>query len=48
METADYVLKDFSSTDKKSLPVTLELAADAVGSIVANGLAAAQQEFHSA
>lgn len=48
METADYVLKDFSSTDKKSLPVTLELAADAVESIVANGLAAAQQEFHSA
>lgn len=48
METADYVLKDFSSTEKKSLPVTLEIAADAVEAIVSKGLATAQQEFHSA
>jgi PTH1 family peptidyl-tRNA hydrolase len=48
METADYVLKDFSSTEKKSLAVTLEIAADAVEAIVTDGLAAAQQEFHSA
>ena len=48
METADFVLKDFSTTDKKSLPVTLEIAADAVEAIVAKGLTAAQQEFHSA
>jgi PTH1 family peptidyl-tRNA hydrolase len=48
METADFVLRDFSSTEKKSLPVTLELAADAADAIVAKGLTAAQQEFHSA
>jgi PTH1 family peptidyl-tRNA hydrolase len=48
METADYVLRDFSSTEKKSLPVTLEIAADAVEAIVTKGLNAAQQEFHSA
>ena len=48
METADFVLKDFSSTEKKSLPVTLEIAADAVEAIIAKGLTAAQQEFHSA
>lgn len=48
METADFVLKDFSSTEKKSLPVTLEIAADAVETIIAKGLTAAQQEFHSA
>jgi PTH1 family peptidyl-tRNA hydrolase len=48
METAAFVLKDFSSTEKKSLPVTLEIAADAVEAIIAKGLTAAQQEFHSA
>jgi PTH1 family peptidyl-tRNA hydrolase len=48
METADFVLKDFSSTDKKSLPVTLEIAADAVEAVITKGLTAAQQEFHSA
>ena len=48
METAAYVLKDFSSAEKKSLPVTLEIAADAVEAIATKGLQAAQQEFHSA
>ncbi|MEY4452969.1 MAG: hypothetical protein RIT51_647 [Actinomycetota bacterium] len=48
METAAFVLKDFSSTEKKSLPVTLEIAADAVEAIATKGLTAAQQEFHSA
>jgi len=47
METADYVLRDFSSTEKKSLPVTLEIAADAVEAIALKGLTAAQLEFHS-
>ena len=47
METADFVLKDFSSTEKKNLPVTLELAADAVEAIVRDGLTSAQQRFHS-
>ena len=30
MDTADFVLKDFGSTERKNLPVTLEIAADAV------------------
>ena len=47
METADFVLKDFSATERKSLPVTLEIAADAVEAIVRDGLTAAQQQFHS-
>lgn len=48
METADFVLKNFSSTELKSLPVTLEIAADAAEAIITKGLTAAQQEFHSA
>ena len=48
METAAFVLKDFSANEKKSLPVTLEIAADAVEAIITKGLTAAQQEFHSA
>ena len=47
MEVADFVLKDFSTTERKSLPVTLEIAADAVEAIVLNGALAAQQKFNS-
>jgi len=47
MEVADFVLKDFSSTEKKELPVTLEIAADAVEAITQDGLTTAQQKFHS-
>ena len=46
-DPADFVLKDFSATEKKSLPSVLADAADAVEAIVADGLAAAQQRFHS-
>jgi PTH1 family peptidyl-tRNA hydrolase len=48
MPTADYVLKNYSSTENKELPVTLELAADAVEEIINKGLEAAQQRFHGA
>jgi PTH1 family peptidyl-tRNA hydrolase len=48
MEVSDFVLKDFSSTEKKELPTTLEIAADAVEAIVTKGLTEAQQAFHSA
>ena len=44
---ADFVLKDFSSTEKKELPTTLEIAADAVEAIVTKGLTEAQQVYHS-
>ena len=46
MEVADFVLKDFSSTEKKELPVTLEIAADAVETIVTNGLTVAQAKYN--
>jgi len=47
METSDYVLKNFSAAEKKELPTTLEIAADAVDAIINQGLAEAQQRFHS-
>ncbi|MEY4275633.1 MAG: hypothetical protein RIS26_96 [Actinomycetota bacterium] len=46
-QTADYVLKNFSSTEKKELPTTLEISVDAVEAIITDGLTAAQQRFHS-
>ena len=47
-EVSDFVLKDFSSTEKKELPTTLESAADALESILVDGLTKAQQRYHSA
>jgi PTH1 family peptidyl-tRNA hydrolase len=47
MQTADFVLKDFSSAERKELPVTLELAADAAEQIVLEGVLAAQQRFNT-
>ncbi len=47
-DPADFVLKDFSSTEKKSLPSLLANAADAVEFIATEGLAAAQMRFHTA
>lgn len=47
MEAADYVLRDFSSTEKKDLPFLLDASADAVELLVTDGLTAAQQKFHS-
>jgi len=46
MQTADYVLANFGTAEKKELPVTLEIAADAVEAIVREGVTAAQQKFH--
>lgn len=46
-DSADFVLKDFTSTEKKTLPSVLADAADAVEAIATDGLAAAQQRFHS-
>jgi PTH1 family peptidyl-tRNA hydrolase len=47
MDAADYVLKDFNSTEREELPTTLELAADIVEAIATIGLAEAQQKYHS-
>ena len=46
-DPADFVLSDFSSAEKKELPWLVDAAADAVEMLVAQGLAAAQQRFHS-
>ncbi|PRY15269.1 aminoacyl-tRNA hydrolase [Kineococcus rhizosphaerae] len=46
-DPADFVLKEFSSTEKKDLPFLLMDAADAVEKLVLDGLEAAQQKFHA-
>ena len=46
-DSADFVLKDFSGTERQSLPSLVSDAADAVEAIVEHGLVAAQQRFHS-
>ena len=46
-EVADFVLKDFSAAERSELPVTLEIAADALQAIVESGVSAAQQKFNA-
>jgi peptidyl-tRNA hydrolase, PTH1 family len=48
MDTADYVLRDFGSAERKDLPFLLDEAADAVEMLIRDGLTAAQQKFHPA
>lgn len=48
MDTADYVLKDFSKDEKNDLPFLIDTAADAVEAIMSLGLDAAQRKFHIA
>ncbi len=47
MDAADFVLRDFSTTERKELPFLVGDAADAVEMVVTHGLVAAQQKFHS-
>ncbi|NTW40207.1 MAG: aminoacyl-tRNA hydrolase [Cellulomonadaceae bacterium] len=47
MDPADYVLKDFGSTERADLAWLVDAAADAVEMVVLQGLVAAQQRFHS-
>ncbi|MFB9375725.1 aminoacyl-tRNA hydrolase [Kineococcus gynurae] len=46
-DPADFVLKEFSSAERKDLPFLLMDAADAVELLVHSGLEAAQQKFHA-
>ncbi|MGN6302619.1 MAG: aminoacyl-tRNA hydrolase [Angustibacter sp.] len=46
-DPADFVLRDFSGSERKELPLLLEDAADAVEALVGSGLLAAQQRFHA-
>ncbi|HEY2223496.1 aminoacyl-tRNA hydrolase [Actinomycetospora sp.] len=45
-DPADYVLKRWSSAERRELDVSLELAADAVEAVLADGLEAAQNRLH--
>lgn len=45
-DPADYVLKPFGSTERDTLPIMIGDAADAVESVVSEGLLATQQRFH--
>ena len=47
MDAADFVLRDFSPTERKELPFVLDEAADAVESLVTLGLLDAQQRVHA-
>jgi peptidyl-tRNA hydrolase, PTH1 family len=47
MDPADFVLRDFSAAERKELPEILARSADAAEALIARGLAAAQNEFHS-
>lgn len=48
MDPADFVLKDFSTPERKDLPLEIDRCADAVESLIGKGLTAAQNEFHAA
>jgi PTH1 family peptidyl-tRNA hydrolase len=47
MDPADFVLRDFSAAERKELHEILARSADAAEALIARGLAAAQNEFHS-
>ena len=46
-EVADFVLSDYSSAERKVLPFVVDTAADAVKTLVADGLEKTQQRFNS-
>lgn len=47
-DPADFVLKDFAAAERTDLPWLLDRASDAVEAVLSEGLAAAQQRFHTA
>ncbi len=46
-EVADFVLSGYSTVERKELPLQVELAADAVESLVTDGLERTQQRYNS-
>jgi peptidyl-tRNA hydrolase, PTH1 family len=46
-DPADFVLKRFSSTERKELELAIDLAADAAEALLADGLEPAQNKFHA-
>ncbi|PRB68792.1 aminoacyl-tRNA hydrolase [Arthrobacter sp. MYb213] len=47
MDTADWVLQDFSKSEKQNLPFLIDNSADAVELLMSSGLEAAQGKFHT-
>jgi PTH1 family peptidyl-tRNA hydrolase len=47
MDPADFVLRSFSTTERKELPFLLSDAADAVELLVREGLEVTQRRFHA-
>src|SRR6266704_3197088 len=45
-DPADYVLREFSVAERKEVPYLVDRAADAVEALLAQGLEAAQNQFH--
>lgn len=48
MDTADFVLRDFGTAERKELPFLIDDAADAAELLIREGLQVAQQKFHGA
>nr|WP_236700364.1 aminoacyl-tRNA hydrolase [Allosalinactinospora lopnorensis] len=48
MDAATYVLKDFSSAERKELDLDIERAADAAQTVLTDGLEKAQHVYHTA
>ena len=46
-DAADHVLRDFSAAERKELDLIIAAAADALEMLVSDGLAAAQQRYHT-
>ena len=46
-DPADYVLREFAAAERKELALVIDRAADAVETLLAKGLEAAQNEFNS-
>ncbi|HVV23925.1 MAG TPA: aminoacyl-tRNA hydrolase [Pseudonocardiaceae bacterium] len=47
MDPADFVLRDFSTVERKELAFVLDRAADATEALITKGLEAAQNTFHA-
>ncbi|WP_031468195.1 aminoacyl-tRNA hydrolase [Sciscionella sediminilitoris] len=47
MDPADFVLRDFSSVERKELPFAVDAGADAVAAVLAKGLEAAQNTVNA-
>jgi PTH1 family peptidyl-tRNA hydrolase len=48
MDAATFVLRDFSTAERKELPLFIDRCADAVETLLSKGMAAAQNTFHAA